>query len=113
MPTLTREDWGEIYEALKYKLTSPAVQGHDTLSRGWREHLNEIIDEIGPDGENMTEEAEASPLNGIDWPMLMDQKETLVMIRLRFPQKGSIYQDLSGVIHLIDALQDYHEKEGK
>lgn len=57
VPYLTEEDWVEIYEALAYKLTSPAVDG----DRKWIAHIKAIMETIGPDGENMTQEEEAAP----------------------------------------------------
>jgi len=47
--TLTREDWIEIYYALRDKMESPA------MDNVWRKHLARIIEKIGPDGENMSE----------------------------------------------------------
>jgi hypothetical protein len=49
MPTLTKQDCAEIYYALKYKLTSPAVVG----DKRWIKDLKKIIEKIGPDGENI------------------------------------------------------------
>jgi len=45
-------------------------------------------------------------LNGVDWDLLHRQKLTLLKLRQRQPE-GSVEADgLSGVIHLLDALQD-------
>ena len=44
---LTKDQWAEIYYALQDKKRSPTVEGDGT----WIAHLDEIIDEIGPDGE--------------------------------------------------------------
>ena len=45
-------------------------------------------------------------LNGVDWDLLHRQKLTLLKLRQR-QQEGSAESDaLSGVIHLLDALQD-------
>lgn len=57
-PTLTKEDWTEIYYALEDKvLTSPAVQGDSKFEK----HLKDILEKIGPDGESMQERP---PSNG-------------------------------------------------
>jgi hypothetical protein len=53
-PSLSKEDWVEIYYALEYKLTSPAVDG----DHEWEGHIEDIMEQIGPDGENMTQEQE-------------------------------------------------------
>jgi len=55
IPTLTKEDWVEIYYALEYKLTSPALQGDDREARRWRKHIKDIIETIGPDGNHMND----------------------------------------------------------
>lgn len=50
---LTREDWTEIYYALRYKRDhSPAVEG-DTR---WQAHLDRIIETIGPDGDTAADQ---------------------------------------------------------
>lgn len=49
MPELTIADWVEIYYALEARACS-AVVGGDMY---WKNHLNEIMDKIGPDGANM------------------------------------------------------------
>ncbi len=54
IPELTSADWEEIYYALEYKLTSPAVQGSDDEAVEWREHLKQIMKTVGYDGKNMT-----------------------------------------------------------
>jgi hypothetical protein len=59
-PTITPEDWGEIYYALIDKQAKidrgEYGDGEDGLPGSpadWSKHLGEIIDKIGPDGENM------------------------------------------------------------
>ena len=47
MIDLTREDWVEIYGALDSK----RMRVED--NQVWAAHLQEIMDKIGPDGENM------------------------------------------------------------
>lgn len=44
--TLTAEDWSEIYYALESKRKSDTTLGDN----GWRRHLRDISDAIGPDG---------------------------------------------------------------
>ena len=67
MKELTKEDWVEIYYALVDKQAKIDEGTHtnddDVLAdmdkegvSGWSAHLGHIIDQIGPDGENMTEE---------------------------------------------------------
>ena len=48
---LTKEDWVEIYYAVQDKRASAVVCN----DRKWRNHLEEILEKIGPDGENMSE----------------------------------------------------------
>jgi hypothetical protein len=54
--TLTHEDWTEIYYALDYKLSSPAVDG----APRWTSHLKSIMEKIGPDGDDAFAAARAS-----------------------------------------------------
>lgn len=52
MPVLSKSDWAEIYYAVSDKLESPLTQPDGTPeTAGWREQLQTILDEIGPDGE--------------------------------------------------------------
>ena len=50
---LTREDWVEIYYAVrdKYETGSPV-----SSDRRWKAHMKSILKKLGPDGEKMTEE---------------------------------------------------------
>jgi len=60
--TLTKRDWIEIYYALIDKQTHidegtqdpETKEGYCGDMESWSHHLGEIIDKIGPDGENMT-----------------------------------------------------------
>lgn len=45
-------------------------------------------------------------LNDVDWDLLHRQKLTLLKLRPRQPQGSAEADALSGVIHLLDALQD-------
>lgn len=45
-------------------------------------------------------------LNGVDWDLLHRQKLTLLKLRQRQPEGSAKADALSGVIHLLDALQD-------
>ena len=45
-------------------------------------------------------------LNGVDWGLLHRQKLTLLKLRQRQPEGSAEAVALSGVIHLLDALQD-------
>jgi hypothetical protein len=49
----------------------------------------------------------------IDWHLLHRQKLVLLGIRNRFPQKSPEHDALSGVIHLLDALQDDAVETGR
>ena len=60
MVKLTKEDWVEIYYALvdkQAKIDKGTYTSDDeVLSEDiptWSKHMGEIIDKIGPDGENM------------------------------------------------------------
>ena len=45
-------------------------------------------------------------LNRVDWDLLHEQKQVLVTMRATLPRESREYEALSGVIHLLDALQD-------
>ena len=45
-------------------------------------------------------------LNRVDWDLLHEQKQALVTMRARLPEQSSEFEALSGIIHLLDALQD-------
>ena len=45
-------------------------------------------------------------LNGVDWALLHRQKLILLRLRQRQPESSAETDALSGVIHLLDALQD-------
>ena len=45
-------------------------------------------------------------LNAVDWDLLHRQKLTLLKLRQRQPEGSAEAAALSGVIHLLDALQD-------
>ncbi len=45
-------------------------------------------------------------LNRVDWDLLHEQKQILVSMRSKLPEQSSEYEALSGIIHLLDALQD-------
>jgi hypothetical protein len=45
-------------------------------------------------------------LNHIDWDLLHQQKSTLLAIRTRQRDGSPEFEALSGIIHLLDALQD-------
>ena len=45
-------------------------------------------------------------LNGVDWDLLHRQKLILLKLRQRQPEGSAETDALSGVIHLLDALQD-------
>ena len=45
-------------------------------------------------------------LNGVDWYLLHRQKLALLTLRQRVPEGSAEAEALSGVIHLLDALQD-------
>ncbi len=52
-------------------------------------------------------------LNRVDWDLLHEQKQILVTMRAKLPEESSEYQALSGVIHLLDALQDDAVTDGR
>lgn len=45
-------------------------------------------------------------LNHIDWDLLHQQKLVLLALRRKHPKDSAEADALSGVIHLLDALQD-------
>ena len=51
-------------------------------------------------------------LKRIDWNLLHTQKRALVNLRARHPKTSVVHKHLSGVIHLLDALQDDAEAAG-
>ncbi len=52
-------------------------------------------------------------LNAVDWDLLHRQKLTLLKLRQRQPEGSAESDALSGVIHLLDALQDDAAASGR
>ena len=52
-------------------------------------------------------------LNRVDWDLLHEQKQILVAMRAKLPEQSKEYEALSGVIHLLDALQDDAVTDGR
>ena len=52
-------------------------------------------------------------LNGVDWDLLHRRKLTLLKLRQREPEGSDEVVALSGVIHLLDALQDDAAASGR
>lgn len=53
MEELTREDWTEIYYALDSKKKDIVAGKLGAPCLEWAGHLGDIMEKIGPDGENM------------------------------------------------------------
>ena len=51
-------------------------------------------------------------LENVDWDLLHQQKLTLLAIRKRQHSGSSEHDALSGIIHLLDALQDEAAEDG-
>lgn len=52
-------------------------------------------------------------LDKVDWNLLYKQKLELLAIRSQHTDGSSEFQALSGIIHLLDALQDDAVAEGR
>ena len=52
-------------------------------------------------------------LMNVDWDLLHEQKLVLLELRHNMPDGSAVFQALSGVIHLVDALQDEAVEEGR
>jgi hypothetical protein len=52
-------------------------------------------------------------LNRVDWDLLHEQKQILVTMRATLPEQSSEFEALSGVVHLLDALQDDAVADGR
>lgn len=52
-------------------------------------------------------------LNRVDWDLLHQQKQILVTLRAKLPEESSEFEALSGIIHLLDALQDDAVADGR
>lgn len=52
-------------------------------------------------------------LNRVDWDLLHQQKQILVTMRATLPEQSSEFEALSGIIHLLDALQDDAVADGR
>lgn len=52
-------------------------------------------------------------LNKVDWDLLHAQKLTLLTIRSRQHDGSREFEALSGIIHLLDALQDDAVADGR
>jgi hypothetical protein len=78
MNTLDDKDWVEIYCALETK--TRMVE----MNAAWVVHLREIMDKIGPDGENMYQQAEQAD-------------KTRIVITVDGGLVQNVYSDASGV----------------
>lgn len=52
-------------------------------------------------------------LNKVDWDLLHEQKLALLAIRGRQRDRSPEFEALSGIIHLLDALQDDAVADGR
>lgn len=52
-------------------------------------------------------------LDKVDWALLHQQKLVLLAIQSRQPDGSPEFEALSGIIHLLDALQDDAEAAGR
>jgi hypothetical protein len=52
-------------------------------------------------------------LNKVDWDLLHQQKLTLLSLRKRERDRSPEFEALSGIIHLLDALQDDAVADGR
>ena len=52
-------------------------------------------------------------LQHVDWDLLHQQKQILVSIRAKVPGQSHEFEALSGIIHLLDAIQDEAVDEGR
>ncbi len=52
-------------------------------------------------------------LNRVDWDLLHEQKQILVTMRATLPERSREFEALSGIIHLLDALQDDAVADGR
>lgn len=52
-------------------------------------------------------------LDRVDWDLLHQQKQILVTMRTTMPEESREFDALSGIIHLLDALQDDAVADGR
>ena len=52
-------------------------------------------------------------LMNVDWDLLHEQKLVLLEMRNSVPDESTAGQALSGIIHLLDALQDEAVEQGR
>lgn len=52
-------------------------------------------------------------LQKVDWDLLHQQKLALLTIRGRYREESPEFEALSGIIHLLDALQDDAVADGR
>lgn len=52
-------------------------------------------------------------LENVDWDLLLRQKLTLLAIRGRHQCGSAEFEDLSGIVHLLDAMQDEAVADGR
>ncbi len=52
-------------------------------------------------------------LDRVDWNLLHEQKRVLVDIRAKLSEQSPEFEALSGIIHLLDALQDNAVDDGR
>lgn len=55
----------------------------------------------------------SNALQNVDWDLLHQQKIALLAIRKRRRPSSCEYEALSGIIHLLDALQDEAAEQGR
>ena len=52
-------------------------------------------------------------LRNVDWDLLHQQKRVLVRMRTNVAEKSPEFEALSGIIHLLDAIQDEAVDQGR
>ena len=52
-------------------------------------------------------------LQHVDWDLLNQQKRVLVSMRANVPEQSPEFEALSGIIHLLDAIQDEAVDQGR
>ena len=52
-------------------------------------------------------------LRNVDWDLLNQQKQVIVGMRTKIPEESPEFEALSGIIHMLDALQDEAVDKGR
>jgi translation elongation factor EF-1beta len=108
-----QQDYQTLLDVVKNHESSKSLIASDVVNIWWGiedwtvEMVLEQIDGEVSQIESLIKKIETdTPLNRIDYPALREQKEVLLTV-IKTIGDGVISDQLDGIIHLIDSIQDY------